>query len=97
MDITLLYFDGCPHGETAEQVLNAVAPELDVTVRKKRVTSNAEADDLGFRGSPTLLVDGVDPFADPDAPTGLSCRMYLTPQGLRGSPTAEMIRSVLSG
>lgn len=97
MDVALLYFDGCPHWETAERILTDVAAEFDLTVSKKRVRSSAEADDLGFRGSPTLLVDGVDPFADPDAPTGLSCRLYLTPEGLRGSPTADMLRSVLSG
>ena len=31
---------------------------------------------MGFRGSPTILVDGVDVFAEPDAAVGLSCRRF---------------------
>lgn len=29
-------------------------------------------------GSPTLLIDGVDPFAAPGLTAGLSCRLYTT-------------------
>ena len=29
-------------------------------------------------GSPTLLVDGADPFARPGQPPSISCRLYLT-------------------
>lgn len=38
-----------------------------------------------------LLIDGVDPFADPNAPVGLSCRVYTTDTGYRGSPTLEQV------
>jgi hypothetical protein len=43
-----------------------------------------------------VLIDGIDPFAQPDGPTGLSCRIYTTPDGLRGSPTIGMLRAALS-
>ena len=42
-----------------------------------------------------MLVDGRDPFADPDAPVGLACRLYRTEEGLAGSPTVEQLLAVL--
>ncbi len=60
-----------------------------------KVETPQDAERLGFRGSPTILVDGRDPFADRDAPVGLSCRVYQTDAGLAGSPTAEQIVTAL--
>jgi hypothetical protein len=54
-----------------------------------------EAARLGFAGSSTVLLDGVDPFATGDEPTGLVCRVYPTPHGPQGSPTLEQLRKVL--
>jgi hypothetical protein len=51
---------------------------------------------VGFRGSPTVLVDGRDPFADRQAPVGLSCRVYSTPEGLAGAPTVAQLIEVLA-
>lgn len=48
-----------------------------------------------FRGSPSILVDGVDPFAIADHPFGFSCRVYTTPHGPAGSPTIDQLREVL--
>jgi hypothetical protein len=42
-----------------------------------------------------MLINGVDPFADPDAPVGLSCRVYRTDDGPAGSPTVEQLLAVL--
>lgn len=95
MDVTLLYFDGCPHWMSADRTLAELAAEFDLDIARKRISSPTEAEQAGFRGSPTILIDGLDPFADPDAPTGLSCRLYNTPEGLRGSPTSDMLRAVL--
>lgn len=51
---------------------------------------------VGFRGSPTILVDGRDPFASGDEPVGLSCRVYATPDGPAGAPTTDQLREVLT-
>ena len=48
-----------------------------------------------FRGSPSIHVDGFDLFADSDAPVGLSCRIYQTPDGPAGSPTLDQLRRAL--
>ncbi len=98
MDVTLLYFDGCPNWTVAEgrvrEALRLVG-EPETALRLQTVSSPEEADTLRFRGSPTVLVDGADPFADDSQPVGLSCRVYVTPQGLAGAPTVEQIVSVL--
>ena len=52
----------------------------------------AEAERTGFHGSPSILVDGVDVFAEPGSEGGLSCRRYLTPNGYEGAPTLEQLR-----
>jgi hypothetical protein len=61
------------------------------------VNSVEDAERLGFLGSPTVLIDGADPFAEPDATPSLSCRVYRTVQGPAGSPTVEQLVSVLAG
>lgn len=96
MDVTLLYFDGCPNWQTTDRLLTDLSSQLGFSVSKRLVTTPEDADRSEFRGSPTVLVDGVDPFADPDAPTGLSCRIYVTPKGPQGSPTIEMLRAALT-
>jgi hypothetical protein len=41
-------------------------------------------------------VDGRDLFPVPErAEYALGCRMYATPEGLRGAPTTEMLREAL--
>jgi hypothetical protein len=42
-----------------------------------------------------VLVIGADPFADASAPVGLSCRVFRTPDGLRGAATVEQLLAVL--
>lgn len=98
MDVALLYFDGCPNWRATDQRLRQAltAVGLDVTPSYVQVTSPQEAERLSFRGSPTVLVDGVDPFADASAPVGLSCRVFATPDGLRGAPTVEQLVAVLA-
>ncbi len=96
MEIALLYFDGCPSWRIADQRLRAIAADRpDITVRHHRVDTVEEADRVGFHGSPSILVDGVDVFADAGAGVGLSCRLYQTPDGPAGSPSVDQLRAVI--
>lgn len=95
MHVTLLYFDGCPNWTVADARLAALADQLDLTVERRLVETPEAAQAAGFRGSPTILVDGRDPFATGDEPAGLACRIYQTPQGPQGAPTAEQLRAAL--
>lgn len=98
VDVTLLYFEGCPSWRVADERLATIAAERpDVTVTRQVVESIAEAERLGFHGSPSILVDGTDAFADPETAVGLSCRVYRTPEGLAGAPTVDQLRAALAG
>ena len=98
MDVKLLYFNDCPNWKVADELLQQLAGEIDgVRIHHQLVETPEDAERLQFRGSPSILVDGVDPFADPGEPVGLSCRIYQTPDGTAGSPTLEQLRQALSG
>lgn len=96
MDIKLLYFDGCPNWKQTDADLASLATEYDFTVTRQKVETIEDAERWQFGGSPTVLVNGVDPFALPTDPYGLSCRIYQTPAGLAGAPTVGMLRAALS-
>ena len=66
-------------------------------VRRQFVGTVEDAQRLGFLGSPTVLIDGGDPFAEPGATPGLACRIYRTDGGLAGAPTVTQLRAALSG
>jgi hypothetical protein len=53
---------------------------------------------VGMTGSPTLLVDGTDPFAVPGLVASVSCRLYLGQTGAAtGAPSVAQLRAVLAG
>ncbi|MGV8850610.1 MAG: thioredoxin family protein [Propionibacteriaceae bacterium] len=97
MELTLLYFDDCPNWQLADRRLAAIAAgRADVMVTRHRVDSLEEAERVGFFGSPSILVDGVDLFPESGAGVGLSCRVYRTPEGVSGAPTIEQLRGALA-
>jgi hypothetical protein len=93
VDVTLQYFGGCPNWQLALHRIRLAAHEIGVSVRVRTVLVEAQqdADRLGFAGSPTILLDGRDPFASPGAAPALVCRVYDTPGGLAGVPSLEQI------
>ncbi len=100
MEVTLLYFDGCPSWQLADERLFealTLTGHPEQTVTRRQVTTPEQAEQLGFRGSPTVLIDGRDPFAEPGVPTGLACRMFRTPDGLAGAPTVQQLVDALTG
>jgi hypothetical protein len=99
MKVEILYFNGCPTYLQAEETLRGVLAREGVSAEVELVAVNTDekAQELRFPGSPTIRVGGEDLFPVPDR-TGyaLGCRMYATPEGLRGSPTATMLRAWLT-
>ena len=99
MKIEILYFDGCPTYGAAEKTVRGVLAEqgIEAGVELVAVNTDEEAQRLRFPGSPTIRVDNRDLFPMADrAGYALGCRMYATPDGLKGSPTAEMVRVALA-
>lgn len=97
VDIEIRYFDGCPNWQVAYasigRLVEEIGLETDVTLTVVGTPEKAEA--LSFRGSPTILIDGTDPWDDPDAPVGLSCRVYRTESGFAGTPTEAQLEEAL--
>jgi hypothetical protein len=98
VEIELRYFDDCPNWRTTSTLLESLIAELglDTTVHTRKVDTAEEAEALEFRGSPTVMINGEDPFADPDAPFGLACRIYRTDTGFAGAPSAAQLRDALT-
>ena len=98
VEITIQYFDGCPNWKDASLAIAEAAREIglsDGVMCFQRLETDQEARLLAFRGSPTILIDGIDPFAELDAPTGLTCRVFRTEHGLAGRPSLTQLQSVL--
>jgi len=97
MDITLLYFEDCPSWKVAADHLAVIAAERDdVRLTRQLVETPQDAEQVGFLGSPSIHINGIDVFAEPGAQVGLACRRYTTPNGPQGSPTLDQLRAVLA-
>ncbi len=98
MDITVQHFNDCPNWLTTIERIEQVVEQMGATatVRLQLITTPEAAEAHSFRGSPTVLIDGTDPFADTDTSVGLSCRIYNTPDGHAGSPTIDQITRAIS-
>jgi len=97
MQIELLYFDGCPSWEVGLKNLEAALQEegLPASVEMVKVTDNDDAARLKFLGSPHFRVDGQDLWSEERENYSLSCRVYPTPEGIKGFPTVAMLREQL--
>jgi hypothetical protein len=95
MTLEILQVPGCPGADLlAARLDGMLAGRLRVT--RRVVTSQADAERLGMTGSPTLLADGVDPFARPGLSLSISCRLYLDERGHPGpAPSPGQIRASL--
>ncbi|MFC2030973.1 thioredoxin family protein [Chloroflexota bacterium] len=99
--IEFLFWQDCPSHPAAQERLEEVMIELGVEapVHLIDVLEDEDADRLGFPGSPTIRVDGVD--IDPDGAeamgTALTCRIYRLEDGrFSPIPSKEMIRRALT-
>ncbi len=97
MQIELLYFDGCPSWQTGLKNLRSalqlegIKAELNVV----NVQDEADAIRLEFLGSPSFRVDGVELWPEEREIYALSCRVYPSPEGMKGCPTVKMLREKL--
>lgn len=96
VQVTIRFFEGCPNWELAEQRVTESVRRLgleDVRIHQEAL-STTEAE-RNLTGSPTILVGGRDLFPE-TATSGPTCRVYPTPEGLRGAPTVEQLLAALS-
>jgi hypothetical protein len=106
VDIELLWWEGCPSVSRIRAELAAALTEVGLSeteVRERQISTEADAQEARFVGSPTILIDGADPVPpDSSEPIGFACRVYHRRDG-RISPTPdpddlrEALQRVLAG
>jgi hypothetical protein len=99
VDVELLLVPDCPNASAAQQLLRSALDAVGLPstpIRISLIDSEREAADRGFLGSPTIRINGIDPFAEPGRPVGMACRIYPGPAGVSGLPPAEQLRKAIT-
>lgn len=95
MDVELLVVPDCPHEQPAASLLRAALDDVGLAAVQFEVTviaSHEEAERRAFGGSPTILLNGDDPFQVPGQPASVACRIY---PGGGGLPDPRALRQAL--
>lgn len=90
VEIEFQYFENCPNHERMSQILEEAVVGLQDKIEIRRILVNdpETAKKVGFRGSPTILINGRDlEDMPPPASPALACRYYS-----HGLPTVSVLR-----
>ena len=99
LKIEILYFEGCPNRAPAVERMEAVLKEesLSATISEVNVCDSTIAQELGFLGSPSIRVNGLD--VEPEARSardyGMMCRTYAVNGRREGLPSREVLRQAI--
>ncbi|MCX4550278.1 organomercurial lyase [Streptomyces sp. NBC_01500] len=97
MRITVLTVPDCPNGPVVQARITTALGGRDAEMELVEVSEQAEAERAGMTGSPTVLLDGVDPFGSAGATPSVSCRIYRHAGGeVDGAPSVDELRTVLT-
>src|SRR6266851_10259905 len=99
MKIEILYFNGCPNHEPAVERIRQLLREEDVSaeVLEVNVSDASIAQRVGFLGSPSVRVNGLDvePEARAAREYGMMCRTYSVDGRREGLPSREILRQAM--
>jgi hypothetical protein len=99
VDVELLVVPNCPNESVALSVLRLAFDRVGLaapSVRTTVIASQEQAQARGFVGSPTIFINGVDPFGAAGQSPAYACRVYATPAGLSGVPPLGDVISALT-
>lgn len=99
MHVELLVVRDCPNEALAVAMLRAALDEMGLSgigIVTTVIETSQAAERRGFIGSPTFLINGIDPFGEPGQPSALACRVYPHPSGLTGLPDLSELRQALT-
>lgn len=98
MRVEVLYVPGCPHHFAAVKQLRDVllAEGIAAEICQIAVEDAQAAEELRFRGSPTIRINGRDIVEDAHSlqAYGLACRMYPGAANVGVPPVELMYRAV---
>lgn len=91
--IQFLYFEGCPSYKPALTNLKEIIEEEKIVanIEMVRVESPEEAQKVGFQGSPSIKINGID-LEDKNDGFSFNCRLYNVDGKLTGTPSKEFIK-----
>lgn len=96
MRVELLVVSDCPNEAPAYERLRRALDDggrSDTSITIRAITGDTLGSAPAFAGSPTVLIDGVDPFAEQAAPAAsLSCRVYRSAGKVSGAPSLDELR-----
>lgn len=99
MKVEVLYFEDCPNHAIAVNRVREVLREegVEAEVVEVNVPDDGGAKEVGFLGSPTVRVNGVDvePCARSSREYGIMCRTYMVGQKREGAPSKDLLRAAL--
>lgn len=97
MRLQILHVSDCPNVPPLEaRLAEAIGGRSDVEITRQEIGTLEEAAAAGMTGSPTVLIDGGDPFPATGQQPSVSCRLYRDSAGrVDGAPTVADLRSVL--
>lgn len=98
MKVEVLYVPECPSHPAAVKLVKDVLSEqgMQADVREVLVRDASMAAGLGFRGSPTIRVNGRDVVEPPGAGVfALSCRLYSGSEHI-GLPPVDSVRRAVA-
>ncbi|WP_020385907.1 alkylmercury lyase family protein [Kribbella catacumbae] len=94
MRLEVLHIPDCPN---LSPMLRHLAEATDLPITTRVILNDSAAVAFGMAGSPTLLIDGVDPFPPDDCECGLSCRLYRDEDGqIVPAPSIEQLRDAIN-
>lgn len=98
VNIELLVVADCPNEQPAAALLRRALDDVglgDVSFATTVIDTQQAAVERRFLGSPTIMINGADPFHDATRAPGLACRVYNTADGLTGIPDLRDLRRAL--
>ena len=98
VQIDVLYTPDDENAQTVANLVEKVVADqgIDAQIEYTVIKSDKQAFDHGFIGSPTIRVNGVDPWPIPNAPAGMRVRLFFTAEGPLDYPSYEMLVEAIS-
>lgn len=93
--VELFVIPDCPYATLAETLLRVTLNEVglpNVPILTTVINTHAEAIRRRFMGSPSIEINGIDPWAHPNGQPALACRLYPSSTGL---PTQHSLAQAL--
>ena len=98
MHIAILHVPDCPNLDLARSRVLAALDQtgVEASVRVVLVAGPTAADELGMHGSPTIAIDGHDPFDHDQGRGSMSCRLYWAEGRIDGAPSVEELIAAIA-